>query len=77
MSVETVPQAIRLQRRPLHFSVATVLVFVSAIICAVTALVTGEINQLSFEGLTGLFQRMVALGLVALGQTFVILCRFD
>ncbi len=73
MSVETVPQAIRLQRRPLHFSVATVLVFVSAIIYAVTALVTGEINQLSFEGLTGLFQRMVALGLVALGQTFVIL----
>ena len=34
---------------------------------------TGSLNQLGVEGLVGLFQRMVALGLVALGQTFVIL----
>lgn len=39
----------------------------------VVALATGEIAQLSGQGITGLLQRMVALGLVAIGQTFVIL----
>jgi ribose transport system permease protein len=38
------------------------------------ALWTGQTNQLAVEGLVGLLQRMVALGIVALGQTFVILC---
>lgn len=38
------------------------------------ALWTGQIGQLETEGLVGLLQRMVALGIVALGQTFVILC---
>lgn len=60
-------------RPPMRLSVATVLVLVSAGIFAATAIATGEISQLNFEGLAGLFQRMVALGLVALGQTFVIL----
>lgn len=72
MSVETLPTTAP-SRRPIHLSVAAVLVLVSAGIYAVTAVVTGETSQLSFEGLTALFQRMVALGLVGLGQTFVIL----
>jgi len=39
----------------------------------VVALITGETAQLSGQGVAGLLQRMVALGLVAIGQTFVIL----
>lgn len=39
----------------------------------IIALSTGETAQLSASGILGLFQRMVALGLVAIGQTFVIL----
>jgi ribose/xylose/arabinose/galactoside ABC-type transport system permease subunit len=39
----------------------------------VVALLTGEVAQLSGQGVVGLLQRMVALGLVAIGQTFVIL----
>lgn len=39
----------------------------------VVALATGEVSQLSGQGIVGLLQRMVALGLVAIGQTFVIL----
>lgn len=65
--------AVRTLSRPIRLSVAAVLVLVSAGIYAVTAIATGETNQLSFEGFAGLFQRMVALGLVGLGQTFVIL----
>ncbi len=39
-----------------------------------TAAWTGQTHQLGVQGLVGLLQRMVALGVVALGQTFVILC---
>lgn len=39
----------------------------------VVALATGEVSQLSGQGIVGLLQRMVALGLVSIGQTFVIL----
>jgi ribose transport system permease protein len=39
----------------------------------VTALATGQHAYLSGEGFVGLLQRMVALGIVALGQTFAIL----
>lgn len=72
MSVETVSTT-TLSRRPIRLSVAAVLVLVSVTIYAVTAIATGEISQLDFDGVTGLLQRMVALGLVGLGQTFVIL----
>lgn len=37
------------------------------------ALATGSSNQIGIEGIVGLLQRTVALGVVALGQTFVIL----
>ncbi|TCL71412.1 ABC transporter permease [Rhizobium sp. BK251] len=73
MSVETLALTAQPRRVPIRLSAAAVLVLVSAGIYAGAALATGEINQLSFEGFAGLFQRMVALGLVGLGQTFVIL----
>jgi len=38
------------------------------------ALWTAQTSQLNTEGWVGLLQRMVALGIVGLGQTFVILC---
>lgn len=38
------------------------------------ALWTGQSSQLDTEGWVGLLQRMVGLGIVGLGQTFVILC---
>ena len=37
------------------------------------ALSTGQTRMLEVEGVVGLLQRMVALGIVAIGQTFVIL----
>jgi ribose/xylose/arabinose/galactoside ABC-type transport system permease subunit len=52
---------------------ALLLVALSAAIFVGTAVLTGETAQLSAQGVTGLLQRMVALGLVAIGQTFVIL----
>lgn len=45
----------------------------SLLLFVVTALLTGQSNQLSVAGSVGLAQRMVGLGLVALGQTMVIL----
>ncbi len=60
-------------RRPLRLSVAGVLVILSATIYVAAALATGAASQLGFDGVVGLLQRMVALGFVALGQTFVIL----
>jgi len=72
MSGETLPATSR-TRHPIRLSVAAVLVLVSACIFFIAAIATGETSQLNLEGLAGLFQRMVALGLVGLGQTFVIL----
>jgi ribose transport system permease protein len=40
----------------------------------IVALWTGQKSQLDLEGWVGLSQRMVGLGIVAVGQTFVILC---
>jgi ribose transport system permease protein len=37
------------------------------------AIATGQTRMLEVEGVVGLLQRMVALGIVAIGQTFVIL----
>lgn len=45
----------------------------SALLYAGVAVWTGSLNQLGTEGIVGLLQRMVALGIVALGQTFVII----
>jgi ribose/xylose/arabinose/galactoside ABC-type transport system permease subunit len=53
--------------------IAAVLAVLSAGFFVVIALATGESAQLSLQGIVGLLQRMVALGLVAIGQTFVIL----
>jgi ribose/xylose/arabinose/galactoside ABC-type transport system permease subunit len=72
MTIDAHPRAARLGR-PFRFSFASALFLMSLAIYAFTAVVTGEVSQLSLDGLTGLFQRMVALGLVGLGQTFVIL----
>jgi ribose transport system permease protein len=53
--------------------VAPLLVLGSAALYAATAVWTGSLNQLDVEGIVGLLQRMVALGVVALGQTLVVL----
>jgi len=53
--------------------ISAVLTVIAVAIYAGAALVTGQISQLSADGVIGLVQRTVALGLVALGQTFVIL----
>ena len=45
----------------------------SIAIYALAALATGQAAQLGWNGMLGLVQRMVALGIVAIGQTFVIL----
>lgn len=54
-------------------SVAALLAALSIGFFVLVALATGETAQLSGQGVAGLLQRMVALGLVAIGQTFVIL----
>jgi ribose transport system permease protein len=46
----------------------------AALLYVGVALVTGAPDQLGVAGLVGLAQRMVALGVTALGQTFAILC---
>lgn len=50
-----------------------VLVGVSAVVYAAAAIYTGQVAQLSLNGVMGLLQRMVALGLIAIGQNVVIL----
>lgn len=64
------PFAIWLSRHriPIVLVLASTFVYVSA------AIGSGQVAQLSFAGLMGLLQRMVALGFVALGQNFVMLC---
>jgi len=55
-------------RAPLLLFVGSAALYVGA------ALWTRSFNQLDANGLVGLAQRMVGLGIVALGQTLVILC---
>ncbi len=57
----------RLVPIPLLLLVGSVALYVGV------ALWTGQTSQLNIEGLVGLMQRMVGLGIVGLGQTFVIL----
>lgn len=58
---------------PPGLSIAVLLAGLSIGFFVVVALATGETAQLTGQGVAGLLQRMVALGLVAIGQTFVIL----
>lgn len=53
--------------------ISLLLLLGSLLLFVVTALLTGQSSQLSVAGGVGLAQRMVGLGLVALGQTMVIL----
>lgn len=53
--------------------VSGVILALAATIYFGAAVITGQLSQLTFEGLAGLFQRTVALGIVGLGQTFAIL----
>ncbi|NKJ94728.1 ABC transporter permease [Rhizobium leguminosarum bv. viciae] len=59
--------------RPTSLPVPAVILGLAAIIYFGAAIMTGQLSQLTFEGLAGLLQRTVALGIVALGQTFTIL----
>ena len=70
MSAASVP-APRASRRALP--VPLLLFLGSATLYAAVALWTGSVNQLDVDGIVGLLQRTVALGIVALGQTFAIL----
>lgn len=64
-----------LPARPRRRVPVPLLLFVaSALLYAAVALWTQAPEQLGIGGLVGLLQRMVALGMVALGQTIVILC---
>jgi ribose transport system permease protein len=49
------------------------LVICAAVLYAAAAIATNQSAQLGWTGIMGLLQRMVALGVVAVGQTFVIL----
>jgi ribose transport system permease protein len=69
MSLSLAPVPVRRAGLP----IAAVLVVIAVAIYAGAAVITGQLSQLSFDGVVGLVQRTVALGLVALGQTFVIL----
>lgn len=70
MSVAALNRTRRGARAP---SAALLLFALSIAIFAGTALATGDTAQLSWGGIVGLVQRMVGLGLVAIGQTFAIL----
>lgn len=52
--------------------IALALIAASLMFYTATALVTGQYAQLTFAGFMGLFERTVALSLVAIGQTVVI-----
>lgn len=62
--------AARLLRR---HGVPLTLVLLSCVVYVSAALGTGQTSQLGLTGVMGLLQRMVALGLVALGQSVVII----
>ena len=49
------------------------LIIAAAIIYAIIAIRTGQSAQLSWAGIAGLLQRMVALGITSAGQTLVLL----
>ena len=71
-AIITPPPRVRASRLR-HARLPLVLVSASVLSYAAAAIYTGQLAQLSFDGVMGLLQRMVALGLVAIGQNFVIL----
>ena len=54
-------------------STAALITLVSALAFVTVALATRQSAQLSWEGISGLLERMVGLGIVAIGQTLVII----
>jgi ribose transport system permease protein len=61
--------------RPLPFRISPAgwIALGSALAFVIIALATRQAAQLSWEGITGLLERMVALGITAIGQTVVII----
>src|SRR6202453_513307 len=69
-SAEGVVPAFRMRRAPR----APLLLLLGCLFLYIgVAIATGQTRMLEVEGAVGLLQRMVALGIVAIGQTFVIL----
>ena len=66
--VSRAPRPRRAPPVPLFLFVGSLVLYVGV------AVWTGQTSQLQTEGWVGLLQRMVALGIVGVGQTFVILC---
>ncbi|WP_448785054.1 ABC transporter permease [Brucella intermedia] len=66
MSPKTVSTSAKRHAIPLALTGVSLLVYVGV------ALATGQYAQVTFAGITGLLERMVALGLVAIGQAVVI-----
>ncbi len=64
------PPAFRRRRAP---AAPLLLLLGSVALYIGVAISTGQTRMLEVEGVVGLLQRMVALGIVAIGQTFVIL----
>ena len=61
--------------RPRRAPPVPLFLFVGSLVLYVgVAVWTGQTSQLQTVGWVGLLQRMVALGIVGVGQTFVILC---
>ena len=69
--VSRAPRPRRAPPVPLFLFVGSLVLYVGV------AVWTGQTSQLQTEGWVGLLQRMVALGIVSVGQTFVILVRLD
>jgi ribose transport system permease protein len=71
--VTEIAAGIRSRPVPLRLTPAAWIALVSAVAFAIIALATRQAAQLSWEGISGLLERMVALGIVAIGQTIVII----
>src|ERR1700733_7622629 len=69
-SAEVIPPVFRMRRAP---RAPLLLLLGSLALYIGVAIATGQTRMLEIEGVVGLLQRMVALGIVAIGQTFVIL----
>src|ERR1700684_2815366 len=68
-SAEVIAPGFRMRRAP---RAPLLLLLGSVALYVGVAFSTGQTKMLEVEGVIGLLQRMVALGIVAIGQTFVI-----
>jgi ribose transport system permease protein len=66
-------QTARSRRASFGISAAGWIALLSAAAFCVIALATHQAGQLSWDGVSGLLERMVALGVVSIGQTLVII----